>query len=78
MRVAMVQEKREFGRSFFQAGKTRGICQKILKICCIQGIYLQHGENFKFLKIKECTRIVVEYNCNFLALEQFLSWRDNP
>ena len=71
-------KNREFGFSFFQKGKAQGICQKILKICFTEGIYLQHRENFEVLKIKECTRIVVQHSCNFLALKQYFSWWHNP
>ena len=64
----------EFGCSFFQTGKTLGICQKILKYVFTQRIYLQHRHKFEVLKIKGCTRIVVGYIYNPVALKQILSW----
>ena len=68
------RENMEFGCSFFQTGKTPGICQKNLKYVFAQGIYLQHRDKFGVLKIKGCTRIVVGNMYNLLALKQILSW----
>ena len=66
-RVATAEGNREFGCSFFQTGKTQGICLKILKTCFCKGIYFQHREKFDVLKIKGCTRVVLGYFHNLLT-----------
>ena len=59
------RENTEFAKKYVTGGKN----------VFTQGIYLQHREFFEVLKIEGCTRIVVGYSYNLLALKHILSWR---
>ena len=64
------RENREFGFSFFQTAKSRGILQEIFKICFAQRIYLEYR---KVLKDGWCSYHFLAFEVNWGTIE---SWNE--